>query len=125
MEVNRGIYLLRPKGAVYSLSENNPNRIDKAIKVNFRFVKFGKTEISFEKRKKDYQKIFGEKFIFQPVLYVEDLSKIKKIEQEIKILLSEFLVVNPKTNRKLEWFKDIPLITIQRYIVKKFIKNNH
>lgn len=120
MEVNRGIYLLRPKGAVYSLSENNPNRVDKAINVNFRFVKFGKTEISFDKRKKDYQKIFGDKFIFQPVLYVKDLSKIKKIEKEIKKLLSEFLVVNPKTNKKLEWLKDIPLTTIQRYIVKKF-----
>ena len=120
MEVNRGIYLLRPKGAVYSLSENNPNRVDKAINVNFRFVKFGKTEISFDKRKKDYKKIFGNKFIFQPVLYVQDLSKIKKIEKEIKKLLYEFLVVNPKTNKKLEWLKDIPLITIQRYIVKKF-----
>jgi hypothetical protein len=28
--------------------------------------------------------------------------------------------VNPKTNKKLECLKDIPLITIQRYIVKKF-----
>ena len=120
MEVNRGIYLLRPKGAVYSLSENNPNRADKAINVNFRFVKFGKTEISFEKRRKDYQKIFGDKFIFEPVLYIKDLSKIKKIEKEIKKLFSKFLVVNPKTNKKLEWLKDIPLITIQRYIVKKF-----
>ena len=120
MEVNRGIYLLRPKGAVYSLSENNPNRVDKAINVNFRFVKFGKTEISFDKRKKDYQKIFGDKFIFEPVLYIKDLSRIKKIEQDIKKLLSKYLVVNPKTNKKLEWLKDIPLITIQRYIVKKF-----
>ena len=37
-----------------------------------------------------------------------------------KKLLSKYLVVNPKTNKKLEWLKDIPLITIQRYIVKKF-----
>ena len=120
MELSRGIYLLRPKGAIYSLSDNNPKRTDKAINVNFRFVKFGKTEISFDKRKKDYEKIFGNNFVFEPVLYIKDLSKIKIIEKKIKKLLSKYLVVNPKTNKKLEWLKDIPLITIQRYIVKKF-----
>jgi len=122
MEVSRGIYLLRPKGAIYSLSDNNPKRTDKAINVNFRFVKFGKTEISFDKRKKDYEKIFGNNFVFEPVLYIKDLSKIKIIEKKIKKLFYKFLVVNPKTNKKLEWLKDIPLATIQRYLLKKFKK---
>lgn len=119
MELNRGIYLLRPKGAIYqAYSSNLEKKTANTINVNYRHVKFGKTEISFQKRKKDYIKIFGDNFIFEPILMINDFKTIKFVEKKIREIFYYDLVKNPKTNKKLEWLKDFTLDHVKKIILK-------
>ena len=89
-----------------SIENKDKRRKNKVPYLNKEYHKFGIASKGLSKRAKNYIHTFGKENIFN-YFYVElpELSKeeLQEIETMIKEKLDHLRVINPHSNRKLEW----------------------
>ena len=123
---DRGIYLTRPRGRIKKPIDTAKDRIKWVAKVNEDYIKFGKSERPLKARYRDYQRIFGDDVIFEPIIILNDKEKLRAFEDHIKnIFPNNFKISNPGSSRKLEWMTGITFEEAKEKIIEEYKKFNN
>ena len=87
--------------------------------VNDRHIKFGKAQNLKERFRNYYFDNDGD-VEFTPIIVVENYSndELKNLEKHIKSKLKNYQMLNPKTNRRLEWLEGISYENLKDIIIK-------
>jgi len=122
-----GIYLVQPKGQILRPIDLDKRRIDKVVKVNEDFIKFGKSERPFSLRYYDYKKIFGKDVKFEAIIVLFDVVKLREFEKIVSSSFNDYKISNPNSSRKLEWMHNISFENAKKKILNCFneFKNNN
>lgn len=121
-----GIYIAQPIGSRMRVIDKS--RADKMPFVNENHIKVGKA-LDFSKRSRNYFIDNDGDIKFEPIVFTEDYShdQLKELESLLKEAFTDFRMVNPKTNRKLEWMENISYedtVSIIQKVSKEFKKDN-
>ena len=114
-----GIYIAQPIGSRMRVIDKN--RADIMPSVNENYIKVGKA-LDFSKRSRNYFIDNDGDVKFEPIIFMEDYSpnQLKELESMLKKAFINFRMINPKTNRKLEWMVNISYEDTVRVINKVF-----
>ena len=106
MEVKRGLYIVTLNNLEpIHVNAQDPRDQGRSITVNKDNCKFGKAK-DFEKRKKNYNKTFGEENVnFEPLVALEEIDEVEKLVLDS---LDEYRI-RGRTGRKNEWLENIEI----------------
>ena len=112
-----GIYIAQPLGSRMRVIDKR--RADIMPSVNDKNLKFGKAE-NLKRRFRDYYYDNDGDVQFTPIIICKDYTKVqlKSLEKHIKSKVKPYVMINPKTNRPLEWLEGITFNKLKGIIYK-------
>jgi len=101
-----GIYIAQPIGSRMRVIDKSRAHIMPSV--NNSYIKVGKAE-SLSSRSKNYFFDNDGDIMFKPVILSKNMSsaQLKDLEKMLKSAFFDFRIINPKTNRILEWMTNI------------------
>ena len=114
---SHGIYIAQPMGSRMRVIDKS--RADKMPSVNDTHIKFGKAQ-NLKRRFRDYYYDNDGDVEFTPIIVCEDYTndELKSLEKHMKSKLKNYIMINPKTNRPLEWLEGISFVDLKDIIIK-------
>tara|TARA_B110000090_G_scaffold200018_1_gene240582 strand:- start:92 stop:568 length:477 start_codon:yes stop_codon:yes gene_type:complete len=101
-----GIYIAQPIGSRMRVIDKSRTHIMPSV--NNSHIKVGKAK-SLSSRSKNYFWDNDGDIIFKPVIVSKNMSsaQLSGLEKMLKSAFFDFRIINPKTNRRLEWMTNI------------------
>jgi hypothetical protein len=119
-----GIYIAQPIGSRMRVIDKSRAHIMPSV--NNSHIKVGKAE-NLSLRSKNYFLDNDGDIMFKPIILSKNISsaQLKDLEKMLKSAFFDFRIINPKTNRRLEWMTNISCEDTElviRSTYKKFLQ---
>ena len=114
------IYLVQTKGRSITPIDKDHRRVNKVIKVNNQYLKFGKSERKIEVRIKEYKRIFGENIKFESICSFENKKDLGDFKNHISEIFNNYRVLNPNSQKKLDWMTGISFQKAKSIMLKEY-----